>query len=82
MNRKLGVAIMVIGASMLIWTSFTTPQPKEKMVATNDDNSNITYHNTPKKHDSISWNPYVGTILVAGGLLITITSKRTDKAFV
>lgn len=80
MNRKLGVAVMVIGASILIWTSFT-PAPKEKMMVSSEESA-ITYHNPSKKQNKMSWSPYVGTILVAGGLLITVTSKRTDKALV
>ncbi|HTD99222.1 MAG TPA: hypothetical protein VK668_08025 [Mucilaginibacter sp.] len=69
MNRKIGVALMVFGASMLIWISFAPPQ-KEKLTDVEPK------HYSVEKNKPVNWLPYLGTVLVAGGLVLVITGKK------
>jgi hypothetical protein len=76
MNRRIGIALIIFGASMLIWTSFT-PAPKEKKPMMPDNDSSIRV--SVKKKTTMNWMPYLGTVLVAGGLVLVITGKRSDQ---
>lgn len=60
---------MVFGAAMLIWISFAPPK-KEKLVDVEP------MHYSVEKKRAVNWLPYLGTVLVAGGLLLVITGKK------
>jgi hypothetical protein len=71
MNRNLGIILIVIGAAMLIWTGFTYTK-KEKLIDAGPIQVSV------DKKESVNWPPYLGTILLVGGLVIVITSKKSS----
>lgn len=70
MNRTLGIILIVIGAAMLIWTGFTYTK-KEKIV----DAGPIQI--SADREKSVNWPPYLGGILLVGGIVIVATSKKS-----
>lgn len=70
MNRLIGIVIIVIGAAMLIWTGFTYTK-KEKVVDAGPLQVSV------DKQKSINWPPYLGGILVIGGIVIVATAKKS-----
>ena len=70
MNRNLGVTLIVIGAAMLIWTGFTYTK-KEKIIDAGPIQVSV------DKKKTINWPPYLGTILLVGGIVIVVTGKRS-----
>jgi uncharacterized membrane protein len=72
MNTKLlGIALIILGAIMLIWTGFTYTK-KEKVV----DAGPIEI--SADKQKSVNWPPYLGGVLLIGGIVIVATSKKTS----
>ena len=69
MNRTIGIVLIVIGAAMLIWTGFTYTK-KEKIV----DAGPIQI--SADKEKSVNWPPYLGGILLVGGIVIVATAKK------
>jgi hypothetical protein len=69
MNRNLGIILIIVGAIMLIWSGFTYTK-KEKLIDAGPIQVSV-----DKKHD-VSWPPYLGTILLVGGLVIIITGNK------
>ncbi|MBK0378623.1 hypothetical protein [Mucilaginibacter segetis] len=69
MNRTLGIILIVIGAAMLIWTGFTYTK-KEKVV-----DAGPIQVSADKQH-TVAWPPYVGGILLIGGIVIVATAKK------
>ena len=69
MTKKIGVVLLVFGATILIWITFAQPK-KEKQVELGP--FEVAVH---KKH-SVNWLPYLGTALIAGGLVIVVTAKK------
>ncbi|MET3980797.1 putative membrane protein [Mucilaginibacter sp. UYP25] len=69
MNRTIGIVLIVIGAAMLIWTGFTYTK-KEKIV----DAGPIQI--SADRQKSVNWPPYLGGILLVGGIVIVATSKK------
>ena len=69
MHRKIGVALIVFGATMPIWISFA-PQQKEKLTDSEPK------HYSVEKKKTANWLPYLGTVLIAGGLVLTIVGKK------
>jgi uncharacterized membrane protein len=69
MSKKIASGLMIIGASMLIWVGFTNTK-NEKMVGIG--NMQV----TGEKKNQINWPPYFGTILLIGGIVITIADKK------
>ncbi|MFD0792925.1 hypothetical protein ACFQZX_04810 [Mucilaginibacter litoreus] len=69
MNKTLGIILIVIGAAMLIWTGFTYTK-KEKIV----DAGPIQV--SADKEKTVNWPPYLGGILLVGGIVIVATSKK------
>jgi hypothetical protein len=69
MNRNLGIILIIIGAAMLIWTgvSFTK---KEKVVDLGPLQVSV------DKKQTIGWPPYLGAILLVGGIIIIVTGKK------
>lgn len=70
MNRTIGIALIIIGAVMLIWTGFTYTK-KENIV----DAGPI--HISADKQKTVNWPPYLGGILLIGGIVVLVTAKKT-----
>lgn len=69
MSRSIGIILIVIGAAMLIWTGFTYTK-KEKLI----DAGPIQI--SADRQKSVNWPPYLGGILLVGGIVIIATSKK------
>ena len=69
MNRTIGIALIIIGAAMLIWTGFTNTK-KDKIV-----DAGPIQISADRQH-SVNWPPYLGGMLLVGGIVIVITSKN------
>lgn len=70
MNRTNGIALIIIGVAMLIWTGFTYTK-KEKIV----DAGPIQI--SADKQKTVNWPPYLGGILLVGGIVIVATAKKS-----
>lgn len=71
MNRVTGIILIIIGAAMLIWTGFTYTK-KEKVI----DAGPIQV--SADKEKTVSWPPYLGGVLLIGGIVIVATSKSEN----
>ena len=71
MNRTIGIVLIVIGAAMLIWTGFSYTK-KEKVVDAGPLQISV------NKQKSVNWPPYLGGILLIGGIVIVATVKKTS----
>lgn len=69
MNRIIGIILIVLGASMLIWTGFTYTK-KEKII----DVGPIEI--SADRQKTVNWPPYLGGILLIGGIVIVLSSKK------
>lgn len=69
MNRNLGIILIIIGAAMLIWTGISFTK-KEKVVDIGPLQVSV------DKKQTIGWPPYLGTILLVGGIVLVITGKK------
>ncbi|HEY0668624.1 MAG TPA: hypothetical protein VGD22_10635 [Sphingobacteriaceae bacterium] len=69
MNRTTGIILIIIGAIMLIWTGFSYTK-KEKII----DAGPIQI--TADKQERVNWPPYLGGILIIGGIIIVASSKK------
>lgn len=70
MNRTLGIILLIIGITMLIWTGFTYTK-KEKVIDAGP------LQVSADKEKSVNWPPYAGGILVIGGIILIATAKKT-----
>jgi uncharacterized membrane protein len=70
MNRTIGIILIIVGAVMLIWTGCTYTK-KEKIV----DAGPIQI--SADRQKTVNWPPYLGGILLIGGIVIIATSKKT-----
>ncbi len=69
MNRTIGLILIVIGAIMLIWTGFSYTK-KEKVI----DAGPIQV--SADKQKSVNWPPYLGGILLVGGIVVVATARK------
>jgi uncharacterized membrane protein len=69
--KTLGLIFIVLGAAMLVWTGFTYTK-KEKIV----DAGPIQISADRKK--TVNWPPYAGGVLLVGGIIIVLTTKKTN----
>jgi uncharacterized membrane protein len=69
MNRTIGIVLLVLGAAMLIWTGFSYTK-KEKVV-----DAGPIQISADRQH-TVNWPPYAGGILVLGGIVLLVTSKK------
>lgn len=69
MNRSIGIILIVIGAAMLMWTGFTYTK-KEKII----DAGPIQV--SADRQKTVDWPPYLGGILLIGGIVIIASSKK------
>lgn len=71
MSRTVGIVLVIIGAVMLIWTGFTYTK-KEKIVDAGP------LEISADRQKSVNWPPYLGGVLLVGGLVIIMTAKKGD----
>ena len=72
MNTKLiGIVLIIIGIVMVVWTGFTYTK-KEKVI----DAGPIQI--SADREKTVNWPPYLGGILLVGGILIVVTSKKSN----
>ena len=69
MNKTIGIVLIVVGIAMLIWTGFTYTK-KEKVI----DAGPIQV--SADREKSVNWPPFLGGILLVGGIVIVATSKN------
>jgi uncharacterized membrane protein len=69
MNKTIGVVLIVVGIAMLIWTGFTYTK-KEKVI----DAGPIQV--SADRQKTVNWPPYLGGILLVGGIVIVAVSKN------
>lgn len=69
MNRNLGIILIVLGAAMLIWTGVTYTK-KEKVIDAGPLQVSV------DKKKTIGWPPYLGAILLIGGIVIVVADKK------
>lgn len=69
-TKSLGLAIILIGILMLVYTGFTF-MTTEKVV----DLGPIQI-NKEKKHN-VNWPPIIGAVLIVGGIVITLTNRKS-----
>lgn len=69
MNRSIGLILILIGAAMLMWTGFTYTK-KEKII----DAGPIQV--SADRQKTVDWPPYMGGILLIGGIVIIASSKK------
>jgi len=67
--RILGIILIVIGIVMLIWTGFSFTK-KEKVVDVGPLEVNA------DKEKQVNWPPYVGVILLGGGIVALLASPK------
>lgn len=69
MNRSLGIILIIAGAVMLIWTgvSFTK---KEKIIDVGPLSVSVA------KKQRVTWPPYLGGVLLIGGVILIVTDKK------
>ncbi len=71
MNRTIGIVLIIVGAAMLIWTGFSYTK-KEKVVDAGPLQISV------DKQKTVNWPPYLGGILLIGGIVIVATAKKTS----
>jgi uncharacterized membrane protein len=73
MNMKLfGIATIILGLIMVIWTGFTYTK-KEKVI----DAGPIQV--SADREKTVNWPPYVGGILLVGGIIITVVGSKKNS---
>jgi len=70
MNRTIGIVLIIVGVVMLIWTGFTYTKKEEVIDAGPIQVSADRQH-------TVNWPPYAGGLLVIGGIVLMLTSKKT-----
>jgi uncharacterized membrane protein len=69
MNKLIGIVLIVLGAIMIIWTSFTYTK-KVKVIDAGP------LQVSADRQKTVNWPPYLGGILLIGGIVIVVTSKK------
>jgi len=67
--KGIGIILIILGIVMLIWTGFTYTK-KEKVADLGPLEINA------DKEKSVNWPPYVGGILLAGGIILIAVSPK------
>lgn len=67
--KGIGIVIIILGVIMLVWTGFSYTK-KEKVVDIGPLEINA------DKEKQVNWPPYIGGILVVGGIVLLLTDKR------
>jgi hypothetical protein len=71
MNRNIGIILIIIGTAMLIWTGIDYTK-REKVVDLGPLQVSV------NKKETIGWPPYLGAILLIGGIVIIVTGKKSN----
>jgi uncharacterized membrane protein len=71
MNKMIGIALIILGIIMIVWTGFTYTK-KEKVI----DAGPIQV--SADREKTVNWPPYLGGVLILGGIVIVATSKRSQ----
>lgn len=69
MNKTIGIFLLVVGILMLVYSGFSYTK-KEKVV-----DAGPVQISADKKHN-VNWPPYAGGILIIGGVVLMIASKK------
>jgi hypothetical protein len=69
--KNLAIILIVLGACMLIWTGFNYTK-KEKIIDAGP------LEISADKQERVNWPPYLGAILIAGGIAVFAVSKKTS----
>jgi len=67
--KTIGIILIVLGAFMLIWTGFNYTK-KEKII----DLGSVEISADTQK--TVNWPPYLGAVLIVGGIAIFVVSKK------
>jgi len=68
--KTIGIVLIIIGAVMLVWTGFTYTK-KEKIVDAGP------LEISADRQKSVNWPPYLGGILLVGGIVVVATAKKS-----
>lgn len=68
--KNLAIVLIVIGVVMLLYTGFTYTT-KEKVLDVGPLEVN------KEKTHNVNWPPIIGAVLVAGGIIMLLTNKRS-----
>lgn len=71
MKKIIGFVLIIVGAVMLIWTGFTYTK-KEKIIDAGP------LQVSADRQKTVNWPPYLGGILLVGGIIIVATSKKGE----
>jgi uncharacterized membrane protein YdcZ (DUF606 family) len=69
MKKTLGIVLIVIGINMLAYTGFNYVTT-EKVVDIGPIEINA------QKNNRVSWPPFVGLVLIGGGIFVIVRDKR------
>jgi hypothetical protein len=67
--KIIAIVLIIIGVVMLVWTGFTYTK-KEKIVDVGP------IHISADRQKTVNWPPYAGGILVIGGVILLVASKK------
>jgi len=70
-TKLIGVILIVLGIVMIVWTGFTYTK-KEKVI----DAGPIQI--SADREKTVNWPPYLGGVLLIGGIVIVVTSKKSS----
>ncbi len=70
-TKLIGVVLIVLGIVMIVWTGFTYTK-KEKVI----DAGPIQI--SADREKTVNWPPYLGGVLLIGGIVIVVTSKKSN----
>jgi drug/metabolite transporter (DMT)-like permease len=71
MNKTIGLILIILGILMIVWTGFTYTK-KEKIVDAGP------LQISADRQKTVNWPPYLGAILIVGGVVIVATAKKTS----
>jgi uncharacterized membrane protein YdcZ (DUF606 family) len=70
--KRLGIVLIIIGVIMFIWTGFRYTK-KETIVDAGPVEINA------DKEQEINWPPYIGAILIGGGVIALLSSSKVKN---
>ena len=71
MQKALGIALLIIGILMIVYTGFNYVTT-EKVVDLGPIKINA------EKNHPVQWSPIAGIVLVIGGIVVLVTSKKNS----
>jgi uncharacterized membrane protein len=70
-TKLIGVVLIVLGIVMIVWTGFSYTK-KEKVI----DAGPIQI--SADREKTVNWPPYLGGVLLIGGIVLVVTSKKSN----